>query len=139
MDWLAQNWLWIVLIVAAAYFFLGHRRGPRSYGHHGYPGSSGASGAGQGGYEGGGTSGEPPQQTGRVTSAIDPVTRKDVSTATAFTSVYRGRIYYFETAESRQRFEASPEQYAREELGHLTGQAGNSSEQHHSRHRGGCC
>jgi len=49
--------------------------------------------------------------------AIDPVTRKDVSTENALTSIYQGRIYYFETAESRQRFEASPDQYAREGLG----------------------
>jgi YHS domain-containing protein len=74
--------------------------------------------------------------------AIDPVSRKDVSIAGALTSVYGGRIYYFETPESRQRFEASPQQYAREELGRPLAAAPSESEPRESetrrRRRGGC-
>ena len=69
--------------------------------------------------------------------AIDPVTRKDVSTAGALTSLYGGRIYYFETPENRQLFEASPQQYAREEFGHPLAPAPTESEPR-PRRRGGC-
>jgi YHS domain-containing protein len=78
------------------------------------------------------------------TLAIDPVTRKDVATDRALTSIYQGRIYYFETAESRQRFEASPEQYAREGLGQPLSSPQGASPQEgpyepRPRRRGGGC
>jgi len=60
--------------------------------------------------------------------AIDPVSRKDVSITGALTSFYDGRIYYFETPENRQRFEASPQQYARAELGRLAAPTPGASE-----------
>lgn len=69
--------------------------------------------------------------------AIDPVTRKDVSTAGALTSLYDGRIYYFETPENRQLFETSPQQYAREELGRPVTSKPSESEPR-PRRRGGC-
>ena len=61
--------------------------------------------------------GDPSQRATQPTTAIDPVTREDVSTASALTSIYQGRIYYFSNAENRQRFEASPAQFAREAFG----------------------
>jgi YHS domain-containing protein len=74
--------------------------------------------------------------------AIDPVSRKDVSTTGALTSFYGGRIYYFATPENRQLFEASPQQYAREEFGRPLAAAPSESEPRESetrrRRRGGC-
>ena len=74
--------------------------------------------------------------------AIDPVTRKDVSISGALTSLYHERIYYFETPESRRLFEASPQQYAREELGRPLAAVPSESEPRESdtrrRRRGGC-
>ena len=76
------------------------------------------------------------------TLAIDPVTRKDVATEHALTSIYQGRIYYFETAENRQRFEASPERYAREALSQPLSPPPGASPQEGAleprRRRGGC-
>jgi len=75
--------------------------------------------------------------------AIDPVSRKDVSITGALTSLYGGRIYYFETPENRQLFEASPQQYARAEFGRplapTPGGSGTSGESAtRRRRRGGC-
>ncbi len=74
--------------------------------------------------------------------AIDPVSRKDVSIAGAVTSLYGERIYYFETPENRQLFEASPQQYARAEFGRPLAAAPRESEPRESetrrRRRGGC-
>ena len=99
MNWLAQNWVWIV--VAAGLIWM-MRRG-------------GMPGCGMGhAHHGGGTSGTdsgipPAEKAGRST---DPVSGKAVDTQHAITSYYGGRVYYFESPETRQRFEASPEKYA---------------------------
>ncbi|MHB1234032.1 MAG: YHS domain-containing protein [Burkholderiales bacterium] len=45
-------------------------------------------------------------------SAVDPVCSMSVDIATAKSSVYRGRTYYFCSAEHREQFEAAPERYA---------------------------
>ena len=42
---------------------------------------------------------------------IDPVCRKTVTTDTAKSAVYAGRVYYFCSTEDRDRFEAAPERY----------------------------
>ena len=43
---------------------------------------------------------------------VDPVCRMTVHTDTAKSAVYKGRIYYFCSAEHRDQFEAAPERYA---------------------------
>jgi YHS domain-containing protein len=137
MNWLTQNWLWIVLAAGVLFVFSRGRHFGRGgygpFGNHG--GSSGSGDFGHGGHGDGGSSyhGVHPAD---VTVALDPVTRKDVPTAHAVTSIYQGRIYYFETAESRQRFEASPTQYAREGLGYPIAGPQDRSGQPHSRRRG---
>lgn len=70
-------------------------------------------------------------------TAIDPVTREDVSTASALTSIYQGRIYYFSNTENRQRFEAAPAQFAREAFG-VPVAPPQSAPETRQRRRGGC-
>lgn len=139
MNWLAQNWLWI-LVVAGALFVLGRSR----YHRHARVSPNRGLGSPRGGTTYNGVAAAlqrrphdtPPSP--QIGIAIDPVTRQDVAAATALTSVYQGRIYYFGTAESRQRFEASPTEYSREGLGRAAGPAEQSEEPHHRRRRGRC-
>ena len=136
MNWFAQNWLWILIGLGALWFFgfAGHRR--NRFSHHGY----GASRESDQDYPyRGDHPSDASQHPGQPGLAIDPVTRKDVATERALTSIYQGRIYYFETAESRQTFEASPEQYARQGLGHSLAPTGGTVQQSHPRRGGGCC
>lgn len=98
MNWLSQNWIWIVVAIA---FVLFMRRGGLAgcgMGHsrHGGGGHGGDAGSG-------------------ARAPVDPVSGKEVDTRHAITSYYGGRAYYFEGAETRQRFEASPEKYAARE------------------------
>ena len=139
MNWLSQNWLWILLGLAVLLVLGRGRHRGSGVSHHGYESSENA-GAGSGGPmppEGLGRGEPPPPPASRAASAVDPVTREDVSTDKALTSIYQGRIYYFASAESRQRFEASPAQFAREELGHTLAPA-ESLEPRRARRRGGC-
>ena len=124
MNWLTQNWIWIVLGIGV--LFLLRRTGcfgGMSHGQHGHGGDRQ-------------DHGDHSSHSTEVTTATDPVTGKEVPTAQAITCVYRGRVYYFETQESRQRFEASPEQYAREAAGHSLPSAEAANRPHSRRHRG---
>lgn len=95
MDWLSQNWIWIVL---AFVVLLVIRRG-------------GLAGCGIGhAHDHGSTTS---RGEGSSAGTADPINGKPVDKEHALTSFYGGRLYYFESAESRQRFEASPERYAR--------------------------
>lgn len=131
MNFLSQNWWWIPLLIVV--FLLFSRRGRHGLGgfghghHHGYQTS-------HGGY---GDDRDHPEHSARPTVATDPVTHKDVATTQAVTSVYQGRIYYFESADSRQRFEASPEQYARQGLSYPVASEDRRVERPRRRH-GGC-
>lgn len=139
MNWLSQNWLWILLGLAVLFVLGRGRHRGAGVSHHGYESSQNA-GAGYGGPmppERFGRGEAPPPQASRPVSAIDPVTREDVSTDKALTSIYQGRIYYFASAESRQRFEGSPAQFAREELGHTLALV-EPLEPRRARRRGGC-
>ena len=104
MDWLLQNWVWIVLALGAVWMF---RRG-------GLAGCGMGSHGGHGGHEGqSAPGGGVPPSADTAAKAIDPVSGHEVLTAHGLTAAYQGRILYFESAENRQRFEAAPEQYAR--------------------------
>lgn len=48
-----------------------------------------------------------------VGDATDPVSGKRVRADHALSSVYTGRVFYFESADTRQRFEEDPERFAR--------------------------
>lgn len=113
MEWLTQNWIWILLAVGV--FFM-MRRGGMGCGFGGHRSHHGGHGDEQG------------QDVARAeSSTIDPVSGQAVAAASALTSVYRGRTYYFASRENRDRFEAQPERYARAEPPH-----------EHRRHRHGC-
>lgn len=97
MQWLTQNWIWILL--AVGFFFMMRRGGcgsggMKSHDHHG-----------------GDTQHSNDENTPAAT-AIDPVNKATLDIAGALTSVYRGKVYYFGSAENRTIFEAKPEQYA---------------------------
>ncbi|MDD3762904.1 MAG: YHS domain-containing protein [Pseudomonadota bacterium] len=51
----------------------------------------------------------------QATAALDPVSGNPVRTDRALTAVYGGRAYYFESEETRKRFEAEPQKYASHE------------------------
>lgn len=94
MDWISQNWIWIA-VAAGLIFFM--RRG-------------GLAGCGMGHSHGGGHAGHDAGRPSQLPK--DPVSGKQIDTAHAVTAYYGGQVYYFESAETRQRFEASPEKYA---------------------------
>ena len=103
MEWLVQNWVWIV--VALAFVVLMSRQ---RLAHHS------AGGAGEHGH---GDlrprrSDERTGARGVTPAAVDPVSGSAVGVEHGLSSVYAGRIYYFETADTRRRFEAEPQRYA---------------------------
>lgn len=98
MEWLGQNWVFILLVVGAILWMSRMSRGGMGCGHGGGGHSHGGHGEG----------GHPPE----AGPNIDPVNGQAVDPQTAVTSVYQGRTYYFATRENRDRFEAAPEQYA---------------------------
>jgi len=138
MNWLSQNWIWVLLAIGVAlYFFRGGHGGllgGMGHGGHGGGGGHGASGGfGHGGYD--------KQPDSRATSnapeaAVDPVSGEAVRTAQALTSVYQGKIYYFASKENRDRFEAAPQEYAQKAAGHAVRPAEAANER--PRRRRGC-
>lgn len=116
MNWLAQNWVWIVVGIGLIWMM---RRG-------------GMAGCGMGhAHHGGGSSRtEPPPSEKEAGKSTDPVSGKEVDTQHAITSYYQGQAYYFENAETRQRFEAAPEKYARKPA--TDGERGTRAHRHHS-------
>lgn len=137
MSWLAQNWVWVVIGVAIAWFALRGRLG----GHAGGHGGGVLGGMGHGGHGGGGQSGHGDQPAPRLEAnapeaAVDPVGGEAVRTAHAVTSVYEGKIYYFASKENRDRFEAAPQEFAHKSAGHAVRPAEAAAER--PRRRGGC-
>lgn len=144
MNWLAENWVWVVVAAAVAWFFLSRR----AHGHAGGIGGQGAHG-GHGGGVGGllqsvahhGGDGELPggtQPANAPDAAIDPVSGEAVRTAQALSSVYQEEIYYFATKENRERFEAAPQEYAHKAAGHPL-RAAEPVYERPRRRSGGCC
>jgi YHS domain-containing protein len=69
------------------------------------------------------TSGAP-----RAAAALDPVSGNPVRTDRALTAVFGRRAHYFDSEETRKRFEAEPQRYASTEPPPV----------HRPRRRGGC-
>lgn len=111
MQWLTQNWIWIVVVIG---FLLLMQRG-RFFARHGATHGAGMPMRG------------PVASSG---TALDPVSGNAVRTESALTSVRRGQIFYFESVDTRQRFEVDPEKYAANVP---------AAETHRSRGHGGCC
>jgi YHS domain-containing protein len=146
MNWLAQNWVWVVLGVGIAWFVLrgGHGGLLGGLGHGGHGGFGGPlGGLGHGGHGGlagghGGYDDQPEARAGASApeAAIDPVGGEAVRTAQALTTVYQGKIYYFASKENRDRFEAAPQEYAHKAAGHPVRAPEAVDER--PRRRGGC-
>lgn len=116
MEWVTQNWI-SLLILAVVLVFLSRR---------------GRMGCGIGGK----TTRDTPSASEAAkwaadASPVDPVSGEALSRATALTSVYRGRIYYFSSREHRDKFEAQPDKFA-------ATQAGDPAQSHRDGSHG-CC
>ncbi len=131
MSWLAQNWVWVVIVAAVAWFFL---RGSRARGHAGVDGlleSVGGRGTHAGHAQAAGPASAPE-------AAVDPVSSEAVPIARALSSVYQDKIYYFASKENRERFEAAPQEYAQKVAGQPLRGAEPANEPPRRR-GGGCC
>lgn len=119
MEWLTQNWIYLLLLIGVILFMrfggmgcgFGGRRARPAHG----PDRPGAANT--------------PVESAPAT---DPVSRRTVDPKTAVATIYQGRTYYFESRENRDRFEAAPQTYA-------APASGQSAEQAHRQHGGGCC
>ena len=129
MNWLSQNWGWIVLLVGG--YLLMSRMG------------IGGCGMGMGhshshdhaGGHGSGTEDEHGRATDPV-ELVDPVSRHVLPAETAIASVHQGHVYYFEDRGNRDAFESDPDKYlAGVQLrAKRTESAGRNAHQGH-----GCC
>ena len=114
MDWLTQNWIYLLLLVGVILFMRFGGMGCGFGGRHAHP----APGPKQQDAEDAPIESSPP---------TDPVSRRTVDPTTAVATMYQGRAYYFESRENRDRFEASPAQFAagpkddRKDAGHPLG------------------
>lgn len=139
MDWLSQNWIWILLGIAIAWFAMRRGFGGVHGGHMGGHGAGGLLGGMGHGEHGGGYDSEPrqPETSGQMPeAAIDAVSGEAVRTEHAVTSIYQGKIYYFASKENRDRFESAPQDYAHKAAGHPVHSAERT--EYRPRRRGGC-
>ena len=134
MGFLSMNWIWIAIAIGVAFYFF-RRSSSAHTGGHGADDRNRLDGPRHGGHAGHGV--EPANGGDAIApdAAIDPVGGEPVSTAKALTSVHRGRVYYFASKENRNRFEASPQEYAGKVAGHAV--PGSGAQREH-RHRHGC-
>jgi YHS domain-containing protein len=128
MNWLSQNWYWVLLAIGVAVYFLRGGLGRHAGGHGGHgrhgggPGGllGGGMGHGDGRAHGGGQSphrDEEPRNSRAPSDApeavVDPVSGEAVRTGQPLTSLYAGKVYYFASSENRDRFEAMPKMTTR--------------------------
>lgn len=135
MDWLAQNWIWVVIAIAIVWF-LASRGGHAHGGHMGTVESNLPGGMNHFGHAGAtGSAQQAMPAPGVPEAALDPVSGQAVRGVDALTSVYQGNVYYFASKENRERFEAAPQAYAAKAAGHPVQPAPATG---HSAHRHGC-
>lgn len=113
MQWLSENWIWILLAIGIFLFM-----------RHGRPGHGHSYGGGHHGSHHGSTGHGELERRPK-----DPVSGENVDPAAAPNTSYRGRVYYFASRANRDAFEADPARYASPGDGHDDG---------HRRHRHGC-
>jgi YHS domain-containing protein len=137
MGLMSLSWLWIAIAIAVAFYFFRRNSGANAGGHR-TDAPNPPDVPPQVGYDGRAVHGVQTANGANANApeaAIDPVGGEPLSTARALTSVHQGRIYYFANKENRDRFEASPEQYA----GKVEGYAVPGPDaQHQHGHRHGC-
>lgn len=117
MEWLNQNWAYLVLLAGVILLMRFGGMGCGFAGRRKHA-SHGASHLGN------------DAAIRESVPSIDPVSGRPVDPMSAVATIHRGRAVYFETRENRDRFEAAPDRFA-------TGQEGPSEAESH-RH-GGCC
>ena len=88
MNWLSQNWTWLLVAVVGAAFMLRHHGG--SHAGHAQP---------------------VVPSTAEPAQLVDPVSRNPLPAQTGVSSVYRGQPYCFDSRENRDAFEADPGRY----------------------------
>lgn len=115
MQWLTQNWIWIVVAIS---IFLLMRRGGIGGGRHGRHIENGQHG--NDGTE---------QKNDLDSGPKDPISGERVNLEGAINSMFKGRVYYFSSKENREKFEASPAQFAGADAG---------QDDQHRHHRHGC-
>lgn len=128
MNWIYQNWLWILVGVGALLFF------SRARGMHGC-------GMGHSGHnhQDGRDHEAPPAAGNRPGYLFDPVSRRDFAAGSApISSVHGGRAYYFESRENREAFEADPEKYLAGAPSYEPAGSPRDFERQRSRRRHGC-
>lgn len=110
MNTITWNWLWFALVFVAGGYLLSRLRDPTGGGSSLTKGVAPPPPRGNGGRRS-----APPVAPRHRSPApvIDPVTRESVCTATAPAFFYQGRVYFFASVRSRERFEASPRAYLR--------------------------
>jgi YHS domain-containing protein len=109
MQWLTQNWIWIVFAIGIFLFMrrggmgggMGHGRHGGGHAENGQHGSGGAE-----------------QKNDPDSGPKDPVSGERVNPEGATNSMFQGRLYYFASKENREKFEASPAQFAGADAGH---------------------
>ena len=117
MDWLNGNWIWVLIAIAGLWFFM-RRGGLHGHGMGGHGRSHGNIlnvGHDHGGAHGGAAEparDDPSRTAAGPAAALDPVSGNPVRTDRALSAVFGGRAYYFESDETRKRFEAEPQKYA---------------------------
>jgi YHS domain-containing protein len=120
MGLMSLGWLWIVIAIGVV-FYLFRRNSGANAARLGNDSRNLLDGRRDSGHDGraersvqtsSGSNANAPE------AAIDPVSGDPVSTARALTSFHQGRVYYFANKENRDRFEASPEEYAQKVAGH---------------------
>lgn len=119
MEWLTQNWIYLLLVVGVILFMRFGGMGCGFGGRHAHS----AHGPKRQGAEDTPIESAPP---------TDPVSGRKLDPKTAVATIYHGRAYYFESRENRDRFEAAPQTFAEPA-------SGDPSEQGHRHHGGGCC
>jgi YHS domain-containing protein len=129
MDWLYQNWIWIVALVGGYLLMSRMGIGGCGMGH-----SHGHDHASAGGHGSGAT-----EKAADTIKLFDPVSQHMLPVATGIASVHQGRVYYFEDRANRDAFESEPEKYLAGAP--VIGQAiAASAAQAKQAHRGhGCC
>ena len=132
MDWLYQNWIWIVLLVGGYFLMSRMGMGGCSMGHsHGHDHTSVGHGSGA-------NSGANEKRTDTV-KLFDPVSQHMLPAETGIASAHEGHIYYFEDRANRDAFETEPEKYLADApvIGQKIAPAATQTKQAHRRH--GCC
>lgn len=108
MNTITWNWLWFALVFVAGGYLLSRLRDPTGGGSS--PTKDVAPPPSP--CDGGRRSAPPVAPRHRSPAPVfDPVTGESVCTATAPAFFYQGRVYFFASVRSRERFEASPRAY----------------------------